>query len=274
MQPGDLTTLQDVKDWLGITANTSDAALSRLITSLSAAIRTEINRYSLVDQMYTEIRNGTGTDQMVLNNWPVSEVLSVMVGNSVIRPGITTGQSRTAGYYLSPYDGNPPGNAQTVQLLGSTYLYGVQNVKISYRAGYRTVEPFMVPDDPFTYTTLQPQGIWTANTGVIYADTGVPLTLVTGSPSVGQYALTAVLGQYLFSAADLGASLIVTYSFVPNDLNDACMEWVAERNVYRTRIGLRSKSLASQESMSYDLSSVPAFVMGRIMPYANVMPIL
>lgn len=277
MAQGDLTTLAAVKEWLGITTTGSDATLSRQITALSSAIRTEINRYSLIASIRTEIRDGMGTPYMVLKDWPVNSVSLVEIGSALIQPGISTQNTRTAGYFLTPYDGNPPGNAQQVELLGFNFYQGKQNVKITYNAGYGIFdEAFNVPSgSPFTYVAQSPKGTWTADGGVRYASTGVSLALVASAPTVGQYALTPnVQGGYTFAAADAGTGMLLDYSFVPPDLEQACIEWVSERNSYRTRIGVRSKSLAAQESISYDMSKVPPAVAGMIAPYASVLVVL
>ena len=128
---------------------------------------------------------------------------------------------------------------------------------------------------PDTYTALQPKGIWAADNGVKYALTGIALTSVTGAPGQGEYALDAnVQGGYIFSAADAGAALLIDYSYVPFDLEQACIEWVSERYSYRSRIGLRSKSLAAQETVTYNLAGVPDFIAAILMPYTSVLPVL
>lgn len=48
--------------------------------------------------------------------------------------------------------------------------------------------------------------------GVVYAATNLPLMLVTGSPTVGQYAVTAT-GEYSFNTADEGLGVLVTYAY-------------------------------------------------------------
>mgnify|MGYP001544655572 CR=1 FL=1 len=68
MQQGDLTTLANVKAWLNIANTVNDALLSSLISRLSSAIRTHINRYSLVSQQFNEKHDGSGTQMVVLPN--------------------------------------------------------------------------------------------------------------------------------------------------------------------------------------------------------------
>jgi hypothetical protein len=53
---------------------------------------------------------------------------------------------------------------------------------------------------------------FTDDLGVIYAATGLSLTRVASSPTVGQYTVTAG-GQYGFAAADEGAALLVAYTY-------------------------------------------------------------
>lgn len=53
---------------------------------------------------------------------------------------------------------------------------------------------------------------WAEDMGVIYAATGLPLTLITtGTPTAGQYKVAA--GSYTFAAADILAGLLVNYAY-------------------------------------------------------------
>ena len=54
------------------------------------------------------------------------------------------------------------------------------------------------------------------------------------------------------------------------DLAIACMDWVAERCAYRTRIGQQSKSLGGQETMAFIVKNVPDFVAAALQPYRRV----
>ena len=48
---------------------------------------------------------------------------------------------------------------------------------------------------------------------------------------------------------------------------------LAERFQYRNRIGLRSKTLGGQETMSYDINTVPKWAQQVLQPFQNVVPI-
>lgn len=52
---------------------------------------------------------------------------------------------------------------------------------------------------------------WTADQGVLYALTGLPLTRVASGPTVGQYSVAA--GVYTFSAADEGKGVLLNYNY-------------------------------------------------------------
>jgi hypothetical protein len=55
--------------------------------------------------------------------------------------------------------------------------------------------------------------------------------------------LSASECSYQFSAADVGASVLLSYSYVPSDIEDACVTMVGDRYKAKDRIGYVSKSL-------------------------------
>ncbi|MDG3442471.1 hypothetical protein [Nitrospirillum amazonense] len=63
---------------------------------------------------------------------------------------------------------------------------------------------------PYTVTVAN-SATFTADQGVIFAATGVPLVRVASNPTAGQYAVSA--GVYTFAAADTGAGLLISYSY-------------------------------------------------------------
>jgi hypothetical protein len=50
-----------------------------------------------------------------------------------------------------------------------------------------------------------------ADQGVVYAGSGLPLTKVAASPTVGQYSVAA--GVYTFNASDAGQAVLLTYTY-------------------------------------------------------------
>ncbi len=140
----DLTTLANVKQWLGIVATTDDALLTRLITAESMVIQTWLDR-QINSQAYSETRNGSGAGrgmyEMLFANTPVTAVISVTVDgrsipastdNGVLQPGYGFDQNRV---WLAQV-----GSLSDVQF-DNQYFFtrGNGNVLLSYTAGYATV---------------------------------------------------------------------------------------------------------------------------------------
>ena len=53
-------------------------------------------------------------------------------------------------------------------------------------------------------------------------------------------------------------------------INNACIEWVAERYRYRTRIGQSAQTVAGQMTASYSLKDMPDFIRASLDPYRRV----
>jgi hypothetical protein len=130
--PGDLTTLESVKTYLGTTANTVDDKLSPIITAVSAWIKSNLNR-DILQTSYTEILNGTGGQQIMTANYPVTAITQVLVdGVDVTANAITDGRRVISLVY--PNSGTPWAGV-------SIFRRGIMNVVLEYTAGFATV-PF------------------------------------------------------------------------------------------------------------------------------------
>jgi hypothetical protein len=143
----DLTTLADVRTWLQTTSttlpNTDDLLLSRLITAASEYIQTWLNR-NITSTDYEEVRDGTGGQQFVFANFPVTAVASVIIAGQSIPPvpppsppapptPVTVGwYGGPAGYLFSP---------TKLVIIGYAVPRWPLCVQLQYTAGYPTV-PF------------------------------------------------------------------------------------------------------------------------------------
>lgn len=67
-----------------------------------------------------------------------------------------------------------------------------------------------VPTSPYQYTVVQ-AATFVADGGVVYAATGIPFASVSGTPTAGQYKVSA--GIYTFAAADANAGIIISYTY-------------------------------------------------------------
>lgn len=279
MALGDLTTLANVKQWAfpdtaAQALTTNDGVLTRLITQCSQRILAELQRPSLLSQTYTDLCDGFDQSAEYLDNWPVTAVSQVAINGRTIPPAplpIGAVVTNDYGYRLQPWDGYSPGGPQAVELIGARFSRGRLNVSITYQAGYLVASEMQtVPASPYKITALQPLGPWAGDVGVTYAAGGA-LVAVTGTPSRGQYNVNA--GDYTFAPADANAGALLAYSYTPGPLEDACISWVAERYSYRSRIGQRSASLGGQETTSYDISAIPAYVAAALQPFKKVLPV-
>ncbi|PNG25508.1 phage head-tail connector protein [Methylocella silvestris] len=267
----DLAKLADVKDWLDISGADDDALLSRLITRLSRGILNYLDRQSILPTKFSETFDGGGERSLLLGQWPVNVVLGCAVNSLPIPPApAMTPDSLQPGFVLDEGDIAPPGRRQRLSLRGRRFDCGIQNVSVSYLAGYQIAgEAAMIPPGaPFLVTALSPYGDWASDGGVTL--NGLAMTRVAASPAAGQYSVAD--GIYTFNVANAGMGATITYGFVPADLAICCMDWVAERYSYRSRIGQQSKSLGGQETMAYLVKDIPDFVAAGLQPYRRVAP--
>lgn len=291
---GDLTTPARVATWLPNPPTLPSAILSQLIGSMTALIYAKLNRSRTYSQPFTRVFDGVGNMQLVLPDYPVTSVSLVQARSYVIPPAVIplngaaqpVNTNPNYGYKFIPWLGNLPGENAVLEFACGYFPLGAQNIIVQYTAGYLTQnEPWVVPaTGPFTITTLQQQGIWCRDNGVVYASTGVALTPVASAPAIGQYVAPPDVtpGLYTFSAADASASLLVSYSFIPAALEEATIQMVAERYAYRTRVGEISKSLGGQETVRFmrgsagapyaRMNDLPPEVMDLIYDYISVLP--
>ena len=73
-----LTTLTNLKTWLGTPNATDDALLTRLISAASAFIESWLNR-TISIQTYNEKYDGTGQDTLMLSNYPIVSLSSISI---------------------------------------------------------------------------------------------------------------------------------------------------------------------------------------------------
>jgi hypothetical protein len=121
----DMTTLDNVKQYIGVSSTDDDALLSRLITAVSEGFESCLNRV-ISSAQYTELRDGNGKQAMMFANMPATAVSSVKVNGVSIpaAPDITS-----YGYRF---------DESLLTLNGATFEKGRRNIEIAYTAGYVT----------------------------------------------------------------------------------------------------------------------------------------
>jgi hypothetical protein len=297
LSSGDLTTVATVQQYAPDALPT--AALPSFIARTSRWILSELNRSSILPRTYNEYFSGTGTGQLILPNWPVLSISSVFLDtalqtevSNLIVNGISV-QNPWSGWSIQSWNGVPPGEPAAL-LLGSCRPFwgGTRNINVAYQAGYQvTSEAAVVPEaiipdllaDPpilqvdFVVTPEQPYGTWATDEGVTYANGTALEAIASGTPNAGEYlppapdAATPRL-VYTFAEADAGADVLLSYGYIPSDLEQLALELILSRNTYRRNAGIRSKTLANQETIVYDNRPLSDFATGILQAYGSVLP--
>lgn len=271
-----LTSLAAIKQWLAIdAANTEvDDLLNRLNRAASAFVLQHLNRKGLALAEYTETYDGYGNSFMLLRQAPVYSLAALSFAGTPISAcqgdGFTS--QRTGGYALEPaYSPSVILGEQRINLYGYRFPRARASVSVRYKAGYvMDDEQHTIPDA--TPWQLSSELYFIGDVGVKFAATGEPLVKVKTAPTAGQYSVDDN-GLYTFAEADAGLDVLLTYSFVPADIEQAVWELVGERYRYMDRIGYVSKSLGGQETVTFSQRAISDYVTVDLAPYRNVVPV-
>ena len=74
-------------------------------------------------------------------------------------------------------------------------------------------EAASVPASTPWQITVANAATFSADYGVSYAATGLPLTKVASAPTVGQYSVNSATGVYTFSTSDASAAMVFNYTY-------------------------------------------------------------
>ena len=273
---GDLSTIANVKEWAGVDSPKTDPMIGRLISSMSQAIRNYCQRDSFLSRTFTETYDGSGSDTLLLRQFPVTSISGLSIDGVAIPAATPTSP---AGFTFDSWSGFPAGSVCAVSLCGYGFREGRNNVTITYTAGYLVQgEAHVVPASPFQVAPSAPYGAFAADGAVAYAN-GTKLTPVASAPAVGQYiapnpfAVSNPSQAYTFAAADAGQALTFAYSFIPTDVEQCLIEWAAERLKYRTRIGEMSHATGGSQTASFTQGPMPKWVMDALNTYSPGVPL-
>jgi len=116
--PYALTSLANLKQWLGITTSTDDAVLERAIDRATSRVESYLER-NIRQRSYTEWRSGEGVSTIRLYQWPVSQVTNVWSGNIALMViGSTSGYLRSS-ISVNQETGSPALVATTTDINGA-----------------------------------------------------------------------------------------------------------------------------------------------------------
>ncbi len=123
-----LTTLDNLKGYLGITSTTDDVLLGRMIESASDFVESVTDRTFALTS-YNTVLDGIGGTRLLLPNYPIVSVSSLTIDGRSI-PAAASSQG--SGYLF---------NSFKLTLCGGQYAFcrGQSNVVVAYQAGYATI---------------------------------------------------------------------------------------------------------------------------------------
>lgn len=262
MKAGTLATVAQVKEWVGVKPDNTadDAMLQRLVDSASAFVYSYLSLDTFAKSQYDEMYDAHGGQFMVLRQVPALEMLAMAINGTPVNPATGDGKTTafTNGYKLFK---------QNLTLFGFMFPHCRSTVFVSYTAGYAKTDEKHVLDDNSQTAVNE---VWLEDIGAKLLD-GTVLTLVDADPGPTQYSVSE--GVYTFGDAVAEGTVLISYSFVPADINQAVVELVGERYKYKDRIGHASKSLGGQETVSFQPNNVPAIIKDMLNKYIRVVPV-
>ncbi len=125
----DLTTLDATRAFVGVKSTDDNALLASLITAASAWIAGFCSR-TFQQNTYNEVRDGHGGNRLPLRESPVVSVTSLAIDE---QPILARASVTGSGFVIEP--------PNLLVLSGYLFTRGVQNVEITYSAGYATTPP-------------------------------------------------------------------------------------------------------------------------------------
>ena len=128
--PDDLCTLADLKAWLPNQGNNDDVTLQNLITNGSLQVLQFIDRPHIVASVLgnlTETYDGNDSDRLLPRQFPIIAVSSVTIDAVSVTQSTAPNM---AGFFW---------DQRRILLRGFRFCRGLQNIQISYTAGYSAV---------------------------------------------------------------------------------------------------------------------------------------
>ncbi|HWF06363.1 MAG TPA: hypothetical protein VHA06_21925 [Candidatus Angelobacter sp.] len=128
--PDDLCTLADIKAWLPNQGNNDDVTLQSLITNASLQVLQYIDRPHILSSVLgalAENYDGNDSDRLLPRQFPIIAVTGVSIDGVPLQQSTTPG---TAGFLW---------DSRRILLRCFRFCRGLQNIQVSYTAGYTTV---------------------------------------------------------------------------------------------------------------------------------------
>lgn len=130
MATGDLTTLAKVRTHLDLETafTTDDTMISALVTTCSTWLKNQLGGRDIYSTTYTEYFSGAGECRLWPRQYPITAVSALTIDGDSVAVRATWDAD---GYVIK--------DQTSIELVGYTAGYGVNNVTLAYTAGYSTI---------------------------------------------------------------------------------------------------------------------------------------
>lgn len=164
-----------------------------------------------------------------------------------------------SGYYVEKITSS----CTALHAISKTWPSLPRSIMLSYLSGYTdTFQEVIGPDNSVSALLY-----WLDDVSVHL--NGVAATKVASAPAVGQYAVSSA-GVYTFNAADQAKTAKITYVCTPADVERAIVDLVAYTFSGRDRVGISSKTLGGQETISYSAAALTPTAAMLLKPFRSV----
>jgi|GEM_PF-7049734 len=255
-----LTTVANVKSYLGITTANQDTLIAQLIIRESAFVENWCGRKFTAVTNTNKRLNGTGTTRLVLPDNPILSVSALSLNGTAITLSTDAIQS---GYVFDDQCLYLVGGG----LWGNLFTRGFQNVQCSWVAGYETTETDYVPTGNTPTITPSDGGTVSSIVSVYDNTSAVTLTQVGSAPVSGQYSLSA--GVITFNSTQYNHSMTIDYYFIPAVVEQSVIEMIGLDLQQKNNIGISSKKLAT-ETVVYSQQQMSPSARDMLMPYKRM----
>jgi len=132
--PHALTTLANLKSYLGITDSSNDVLLEKLIDNVTEWIEGQLGGRRIKETQYTDDRYDGGTQDIFLRQWPITELTSVQFNTGTISAPVW--QSFAADDFVKYAEQG------IIRFIAGTGRPGLKNLRFTFKAGFTAI-----PDD-------------------------------------------------------------------------------------------------------------------------------
>ena len=252
-----LTTLDKVKDYLGITATTSDDVIARIISSTTRAIETYCARKFKARAYTLEQYTGDGTSILLVDNYPIISIERIAVGTtSAFQVTCSSSGALSATASITRTELDPPTNTQIKLSIHGGTNDGDNTAAFATYATLTALATQVTTLTGWTASAVGSFGTWASTELIPHGSReclDTPLFFEVPDQRQDDYELDHENGT-IYSAGGLGVGFkniyidyVGGYTTIPADLEMIAIEIIAD--MYNTRKA--DKSLKKEKIGDY-----------------------